>query len=91
MNLLTIAPTPFAVEARVNEVLKMFEGAHFVSPYQHSADKSPFVVECSQQRIDLRLAKGPGVQRLGASWVVADHARVAQILLNFLSNSIKVL
>ena len=32
MNLLTIAPTPFAVEARVNEVLKMFEGAHFVSP-----------------------------------------------------------
>ena len=27
MNLLTITPTPFDVEMRVNEVLKMFEGA----------------------------------------------------------------
>ncbi|KAL8290344.1 hypothetical protein RQP46_002602 [Phenoliferia psychrophenolica] len=71
MNLLTITPTPFDVETRVNEVLKMFD------------------VECSQKRIQLVFEKGPGIQDFHAGWLVADHARVAQILLNFLSNSIK--
>ncbi|KAK4705487.1 hypothetical protein P7C70_g716, partial [Phenoliferia sp. Uapishka_3] len=49
-----------------------------------------FEIECSQKRIELHLLRGPGIKALNASWVVADHARVAQILLNFLSNSIKV-
>ncbi|GAA5932140.1 uncharacterized protein JCM15063_001133 [Sporobolomyces koalae] len=51
--------------------------------------KRMFEAECSQKQIDLRLLAGKSVNELGSQWISADPARLHQILLNFLSNSIK--
>ncbi|GAA5864241.1 hypothetical protein JCM8547_001304 [Rhodosporidiobolus lusitaniae] len=48
-----------------------------------------FEVECSQKSIVLKLNADPSIQALRATWVKADPARLHQILLNFLTNSIK--
>ncbi|GAA5973125.1 hypothetical protein JCM11641_006280 [Rhodosporidiobolus odoratus] len=48
-----------------------------------------FEVECSQKSIALKLNADPSVERLRAGWVKADPSRLHQILLNFLTNSIK--
>ncbi|BGO94298.1 hypothetical protein NBRC10512_002748 [Rhodotorula toruloides] len=48
-----------------------------------------FEVECSQKSIALRLRAGDSVKALGAEWIRADPSRLHQILLNFLTNSIK--
>ncbi|KAK4047297.1 hypothetical protein OIV83_005475 [Microbotryomycetes sp. JL201] len=45
--------------------------------------------EALQKNITLRSSVSPTLERLGANWIVADPSRLAQILLNFLSNSIK--
>ncbi|GAA5948632.1 hypothetical protein JCM21900_005196 [Sporobolomyces salmonicolor] len=45
--------------------------------------------ECSQKQINLELKPGQSVERFRATWVKADPSRLHQILLNFLSNSIK--
>ncbi|GAA5906400.1 hypothetical protein JCM5296_000445, partial [Sporobolomyces johnsonii] len=45
--------------------------------------------ECAQKQIDLQLKPGESIERLRATWVKADPSRLHQILLNFLSNSIK--
>lgn len=51
--------------------------------------KRMFEAECSQKQIDLRLIAGSSVNDLNSNWITADPARLHQILLNFLSNSIK--
>ncbi|GAA6012992.1 hypothetical protein JCM11491_000931 [Sporobolomyces phaffii] len=51
--------------------------------------KRMFEAECSQKQIDLRLIAGSSVNELDSNWITADPARLHQILLNFLSNSIK--
>ncbi|GAA6059978.1 hypothetical protein JCM10212_001327 [Sporobolomyces blumeae] len=51
--------------------------------------KRVFEAECLQKQIDLRLVAGKSVAQLDANWVHADPSRLHQILLNFLSNSIK--
>ncbi|GAA5825914.1 hypothetical protein JCM11251_000050 [Rhodosporidiobolus azoricus] len=48
-----------------------------------------FDVECSQKSIALKLNADPSIERLNARWVKADPSRLHQILLNFLTNSIK--
>ncbi|GAA6041500.1 hypothetical protein JCM8097_001909 [Rhodosporidiobolus ruineniae] len=48
-----------------------------------------FEVECSQKHIALKLHADSSVERLRAHWVKADPSRLHQILLNFLTNSIK--
>ncbi|GAA5891499.1 hypothetical protein JCM6882_004493 [Rhodosporidiobolus microsporus] len=48
-----------------------------------------FEVECSQKSITLKLNADPSIDRLNANWVCADPSRLHQILLNFLTNSIK--
>ncbi|BGP19092.1 hypothetical protein JCM10213v2_007179 [Rhodosporidiobolus nylandii] len=48
-----------------------------------------FEVECSQKSIALKLNADPSIKHLRADWVKADPARLHQILLNFLTNSIK--
>ncbi|KAM0790951.1 hypothetical protein ACM66B_004256 [Microbotryomycetes sp. NB124-2] len=45
--------------------------------------------EALQKNITLRISVSPSLEQLGANWIVADPSRLAQILLNFLSNSIK--
>ena len=49
-----------------------------------------FDSECVQKQISLRLKKGVSVTELDADWIVADPSRLAQILINFLTNSVKV-
>ncbi|GAA5982210.1 hypothetical protein JCM5350_007698 [Sporobolomyces pararoseus] len=51
--------------------------------------KRMFEAECAQKQIDLRLIAGSSVNDLNSNWITADPARLHQILLNFLSNSIK--
>lgn len=46
--------------------------------------------ECLQKCIALNLAVGESVAKLAAHWIVADPSRLAQILINFLTNAIKV-
>jgi len=53
--------------------------------------KRIFEAECSQKQIDLRLIAGRSVIELNANWIMGDPARLHQILLNFLSNSISAL
>lgn len=53
--------------------------------------KRIFEAECSQKQIDLRLIAGRSVTELNANWIMGDPARLHQILLNFLSNSISAL
>ncbi|KAM0756019.1 hypothetical protein T439DRAFT_320710 [Meredithblackwellia eburnea MCA 4105] len=48
-----------------------------------------FEVECAQKRIALSLAVSPSLAAMGAECVVADPSRLAQITVNFLTNSIK--
>jgi signal transduction histidine kinase len=43
--------------------------------------------ECQQKQINLSIAKGASLAKLGAEWIVADPGRLNQILINFLSNS----
>ena len=49
-----------------------------------------FEVECAQKQITLRLVKNRSISLLHAEHVVADPSRLAQILINFLTNSVKV-
>ncbi|ORY86727.1 hypothetical protein BCR35DRAFT_302458 [Leucosporidium creatinivorum] len=71
MGLLSVVPVPFDLQARMAEVLRMFE------------------TESNQKQITLRLSVGESIHRLGCQHIIADPSRLAQILLNFLSNSIK--
>ncbi|SCV70301.1 BQ2448_1695 [Microbotryum intermedium] len=48
-----------------------------------------FEVECAQKQIKLRVEKGRSLTDLGAEWLIADSGRISQILINFLSNSVK--
>lgn len=48
-----------------------------------------FSVECQQKAIKLSMKKGKSLQALGAEWIVADPARISQILINFVSNGVK--
>ncbi|GAA6013850.1 hypothetical protein JCM10207_008212 [Rhodosporidiobolus poonsookiae] len=48
-----------------------------------------FDVECSQKGIALRLEAHPSIEEQRASWVKVDPSRLHQILLNFISNSVK--
>lgn len=45
--------------------------------------------ECQQKQIALRLAQNPSLAELRAEWIIADPSRLAQILINFLTNSVK--
>ncbi|GAA5905350.1 uncharacterized protein JCM6883_006368 [Sporobolomyces salmoneus] len=51
--------------------------------------KRMFEAECQQKQIDLRLVASSSINELNSNWVTADPARLHQILLNFLSNSVK--
>lgn len=46
--------------------------------------------DCTQKRIDLQVVTSPSIPALGASCIVADASRLAQILINFLANSVKL-
>lgn len=59
-----------------------------VTPYRTNADLPHS--ESNQKQITLRLSVGESIHRLGCQHITADPSRLAQILLNFLSNSIKV-
>ncbi|KAK4055384.1 hypothetical protein OIO90_003222 [Microbotryomycetes sp. JL221] len=48
-----------------------------------------FEAEAVQKKIALGVSVSESVDRLGARCIVADPSRLAQVLLNFLSNSIK--
>ena len=48
-----------------------------------------FDLECQQKGIKLSINKDKSISELNAEWVVADPSRLAQVLLNFLSNAIK--
>ncbi|KAM0747651.1 hypothetical protein T439DRAFT_93583 [Meredithblackwellia eburnea MCA 4105] len=46
-------------------------------------------IECSQKGISLSMSIGASISELRAQQIVADASRVTQVLLNFLTNSIK--
>ncbi|SCZ87449.1 BZ3500_MvSof-1268-A1-R1_Chr2-2g04915 [Microbotryum saponariae] len=48
-----------------------------------------FEMECSQKGISLRMDVDESIAKLRASWIEADPSRLSQILLNFVSNSVK--
>ncbi|SCV70300.1 BQ2448_1694 [Microbotryum intermedium] len=48
-----------------------------------------FEMECSQKGISLRMNVDESIAKLRASWIEADPSRLSQILLNFVSNSVK--
>lgn len=49
-----------------------------------------FEAEAIQKNISLNLAVGESIRSFGDQWIVADPSRLSQVLLNFLSNSVKV-
>ncbi|GAA93650.1 uncharacterized protein L969DRAFT_53668 [Mixia osmundae IAM 14324] len=48
-----------------------------------------FEIESSQKQIELSLSVGPGINELGVEWVSADPNRLAQVLINFLTNAMR--
>lgn len=51
---------------------------------------SMFSVECQQKAIKLSMRKAASIADLNAGWIEADPGRIAQVLLNLISNALKV-
>lgn len=100
MNLLTINLVPFELAKKIGDVMRMFEMydrpfladiapsfddalAHFFSP------SCPVNSECAQKQIKLSLNRNKSLKSLKAEWILGDPSRLSQILINFLTNSVK--
>mgnify|MGYP001558149797 CR=1 FL=1 len=89
MGLLSINSAPFEMVAKLREILRMFDLCVAIRILLcHLLDLLAIVTsECNQKGIALRMAVGDSIAALKAQVVVADASRIAQILLNFLTNS----